>query len=94
MNKAEIINQWIEDQKPVNPEDLGWVKKVNSALTFEWTLNNHVLICYVINKSYQIEVDMPDSFYTSCVFNGKIFNQGELRILMKMLNIQQCQHNN
>lgn len=77
MEKAEIIKQWIDDQKEVNPEALGWKTRKEN----EW---------YILERGFFLSFGyvytILDS-HSNLYFYGKISNQGELRILMKMLNI-------
>lgn len=75
MEKAEIIKQWIDDQKPVNPEALGW-KENEDGLTYKL-------------DDFELSPTIKDCIFKKdeLLFCGRITIQGELRILMKMLNI-------
>lgn len=86
MNKHDIIQQWIEDQKEVDPEVLGWLSGKSHQQLSEiiWSLKDYTLTYHSLSSTYEVETE----FGYETLFSGKISNQGELRILMKMLNIQ------
>lgn len=81
MNKNDIIQQWNEDQKEVDFEALNWIWRDGDS--------------YEIDQGkyyFQLDVEFDDEIIIMCndslVFVGDVSNQGELRILMKMLNIK------
>lgn len=86
MNKADIIQQWKEDQKEVDPWEFGWIGGESSQqlMVINWKLNEYTLTFYKRSEHYVVELEQM----CSILFDGKIANQGELRVLMKMLNIE------
>jgi hypothetical protein len=88
MQKHNILEQWKEDQKPINPELLGW--EIEIDLNYGQDLDLFVYDKYIINN-YVIRKLHEDSFSLYKKGNSetvyRISNQGKLRLLMKMLNI-------
>jgi hypothetical protein len=84
MTKQDIIDQWHEDQKPVNPQALGWVLQ---------TTESPLLRDYYEKPRHELSVEhdiwlLVDVMHDEILIECKISNQGQLRILMEMLNIK------
>lgn len=80
LNKHDIIQQWVEDQKEIDPEALGW-KRTKALFITEYVLD-HYMLTRIHGNNFLVHRDDP------LIFDGNIYSQGELRILMKMLNIE------